>query len=101
MSHPAADALEEIAPEILKRFLAVADKLIEPVVFLDSVDGVISIVEHVSLIATMTGVEAEPLPPEDDSIIVAVVYDDDTISRRRVPDPRVHPELWPWTPSEE
>jgi hypothetical protein len=50
MSHPASAALERHAPEISARFMAVADDLIDPAVYLDAVAGQIFIVEHLTRI---------------------------------------------------
>jgi hypothetical protein len=98
MLHRTMAAIERSAGVIMARFLEVADELIDPVVFIDAVDGEILIVEHLSLIARMASIGAESFPSTDDSIIVAVVHED-AIGRRRVPDPRKYPDRWPWGPS--
>ena len=96
MSHRAASTLERHASEIRDRLLAVADKRIDPAVWLDQGGGFF-VAEHLLLMAAIArhhGAEELQLAPG--SIVVAVV-DGNGAALEKVPDPRVYPDRWPWS----
>jgi len=100
MSHLVARALEHHAPVIRDRVRAAAGQRIDPAVWLDA-GGAFFVLEHPSLMATIGRHDgAEDLPSVPGWILVAVV-DGDEVALERVPDPRVHPDRWPWTAPED
>jgi hypothetical protein len=95
--HPANEALERHADEILREFMEVAGEMIDPAILVDAREGEIYLVEHIELIAAMHDSEMdEQPPPHEPGLIVVAVLDGPDLYRRQVPDPRVHRDEWPW-----
>jgi hypothetical protein len=106
MADPRFGFFLDAVPLIAKMFRATPGvaALFDPaVVVIADEDFTVEAVERIQLLAALSdapcldGVALRDLPAPDRNRIPIVVADDGGSTLYTVPDPRAHPELWPWT----
>src|SRR5438045_3547218 len=105
MSDIHAIMLLDVAPKVAEMFRTdprVAD-LLDPAVLVDANEEgcVATVVERLQLTELMSGAElasGRPMqdPSPDNAPIAVLVMDENGATAYRVPDPRTHPNHWPW-----
>jgi hypothetical protein len=92
---PYQQAFRRALPEILDRFRAEADGLIDPAIVFDADEGDIEIVERIQLIEHF-GAKIRPRGERPDEAIALVIQGGDLVKLDRACDPRTHPDEYPW-----
>jgi hypothetical protein len=92
---PHQQAFRRAVPEIIRRFEAEADTLIDPAIVFDADEGGIAVVEWIELIAHF-GTTVRPRGEDPAEAVALVIQGGDLIRFERVCDPRTHPDAYPW-----